>query len=244
MSIAHIPPLKVGTVRSALLSALGGPAAVIETSSLEAREKRPELFQEPREQLDAYAALLDAIGWIDTEKPRTVKIDMDTHRWAFVSALEDSLRTERDIAATAANDGAAGLQRTAEREARKIEALLSMPAVRESTSGSPAAKPCKRCGRPTRTHNVDGACLDCQLASLEGELEAGRAAVQIIESTTKAALGFVSASDVHKAFYSSVKAHGESKRPTLRELSRRHKNSQQARSTRRNAALAQGGGDV
>jgi hypothetical protein len=54
----------------------------------------PERYQEPLECLDALRTLLDEIGW--SGSPSNLKIDLGTHAWALIQALQDQLSDYAD----------------------------------------------------------------------------------------------------------------------------------------------------
>ena len=125
-TIAITAPL-LGTVRSALLSELGGVAGLIDGASMTAdREQHYEWFEQPVEQFDAYRELLDLVGWSDPEQEATRFIHLDVHRWALTTALEARLAIEREYAKVEPHlKGAAEQKRTAEQYVREIETFLA-----------------------------------------------------------------------------------------------------------------------
>jgi hypothetical protein len=129
MTTLTIPANVVGIVRSALHSELGQAASEIAAVS-EERERYPERYDEPVAHFDAYRALLEAIGWGDTERPEPVQMDIaQQHQRELLTALEARLEIERDYMAVSPHlKGAERQRRTATRYARTIEGFL--PTVR------------------------------------------------------------------------------------------------------------------
>ncbi len=125
-TVAITAPL-VGTVRSALLSELGGVAGLIDGASMRAdREQHYEWFEQPVEQFDAYRELLDLVGWSDPEQEATRLIHLDVHRWALTAALEARLAIEREYAEVEPHlKGAAEQKQSAEQYVREIETFLA-----------------------------------------------------------------------------------------------------------------------
>jgi hypothetical protein len=87
-----IPAQIVSVVRAAVLTELGEAAAQIEEASLGyQKERHPEYFTGPLEQFDTVRALLDRIGWSDSERA----IDIDAYRRPLAKALKDRLAADR-----------------------------------------------------------------------------------------------------------------------------------------------------
>lgn len=51
----------------------------------------PEWYEEPLGRFDAIRALLDGVGWWNTDPPAEVRFDLQTHRLAIMRALETAL---------------------------------------------------------------------------------------------------------------------------------------------------------
>ncbi|HEY5342889.1 MAG TPA: hypothetical protein VIJ66_04440 [Solirubrobacteraceae bacterium] len=90
MNIAlTVPAEMVGHLRNGLHSVIGGAARDIsQTTEQPGREHHPESYEEPREHYDRTCALLDLIGWGDPEQPTQAQVDLPTHRWALMEALD------------------------------------------------------------------------------------------------------------------------------------------------------------
>jgi hypothetical protein len=84
-----VPADMVGHLRNGLHSALGGAAQRIwQTVDLPGREQHPEWYTEDRQHVERACALLDLIGWGDSDQPTEVQVDLREHRWALTKALE------------------------------------------------------------------------------------------------------------------------------------------------------------
>ena len=96
-----IPAQIVNVVRSAALTELGEAAAQIEEASIGyEKERHPENFAGPLKRFDETRALVDALGWSDSERV----IDLDVHGQALARALESRLITERYHSEEASTD--------------------------------------------------------------------------------------------------------------------------------------------
>jgi hypothetical protein len=93
MSVLFVVPAgMVGHLRGGLYSEIGGAAqAVLRVVEMPDREERPERYREPLERLDRVRALLDVVGWGETDPPVEVRVDLREHRWALMKALELAL---------------------------------------------------------------------------------------------------------------------------------------------------------
>lgn len=125
MNIA-IPGPIVRHLRCALLSEIGAAASLIGQASMALeKEKHPELFEQPVEQLDAYRALLDVIAWGEPPEEADMEIDLAGHRWALITALEARLEVERDYLRVSPRAKRARKHEQAERSLATIEAFLT-----------------------------------------------------------------------------------------------------------------------
>ncbi len=65
-------------------------------------QRYPERYQDPLRCQDALRALLDEIGWstppseLEADLPSDLKVDLDTHGWALLEALQDQLSDHAD----------------------------------------------------------------------------------------------------------------------------------------------------
>jgi hypothetical protein len=64
--------------------------------------RHPERYQHPLRRQDALRALLEEIGWsgspsdLEADPPSDLKIDLDTHAWALMEALQDQISDHAD----------------------------------------------------------------------------------------------------------------------------------------------------
>jgi len=94
----------------------------------------PERYQDPLRCSDALRALLEKIGW--SGSPSDLKIDLDTHAWALLEALQDQLSDHadklRDSDPDKQSDDDRDKQRDEERRAaitRDMNALSSLALI-------------------------------------------------------------------------------------------------------------------
>lgn len=134
MSTIVVPASIVRHLRSALLSALGTAAALIEQASMRyEREKHPEWFTGPLGHFDAHRALLDVVGWGEPPAEQDTQVDLEAHRWAIVTAMRDRLEVEQDYLRVDASAKDAGKQRNvAQHNAEAIESFLATSGLEES----------------------------------------------------------------------------------------------------------------
>jgi hypothetical protein len=93
-----IPAELVRTLRIGLHSELGEAASEIDSISYQpGREEYPEWYEEPLLQLDCARALLDAIGWGETQQRSAVEIDLAEHHDALFGALRGQVLIHRDM---------------------------------------------------------------------------------------------------------------------------------------------------
>jgi hypothetical protein len=88
-NILTVPAEMVGHLRNGLHSAIQPPvegiAGVVDRAG---RERHPEWYLEHFARLDQVLALLDVIGWSETDEPTEVRIDLCEHREALLKAIE------------------------------------------------------------------------------------------------------------------------------------------------------------
>lgn len=93
-----IPAELVRTLRIGLHSELGEAASEIDSISYQrGREQCPEWYEEPLIQLDCARALLDVIGWGETQQRVEVEIDLAEHHSALFGALRGQVLIHRDM---------------------------------------------------------------------------------------------------------------------------------------------------
>lgn len=93
-----IPAELVRTLRIGLHSELGEAASEIDAISYHpGREEYPEWYEESLAQLDGARALLDAIGWGETQQRVEVEIDLAEHYGALFGSLRGQVLIHRDM---------------------------------------------------------------------------------------------------------------------------------------------------
>jgi hypothetical protein len=93
-----IPAELVRTLRIGLHSELGEAASEIDAISYQpGREEYPEWYEEPLMQLDGARALLDVIGWGETQQPVAVEIDLADHYTALFGAIRGQVLIHQDM---------------------------------------------------------------------------------------------------------------------------------------------------
>lgn len=102
-AIITLPADAISDLRSGLHSALGAATEAIDSVvTMRGREQHPEWYHEPLEHLDRVRALLDRIGWSDTQPATDIQLDVRTHRWALERALENAMKASNDALREAA----------------------------------------------------------------------------------------------------------------------------------------------
>jgi hypothetical protein len=91
-----IPPELVDPVRDGLRSQLAVAAQQIASADEQpdARE-HPERYRDPLRCMDALRALLQEIGW--SAPPSDPRVDLRTHGWALIEALQDQVSVHADM---------------------------------------------------------------------------------------------------------------------------------------------------
>ncbi len=104
-----VPAELVGNLRAGLLDVLASAAEEIATVSIVIEGRG--LLREALERLDAVRALLDVIGWTETDPPVEVRFDLREHWQATLDALENEISASRDRVREAAAVDAARAER-------------------------------------------------------------------------------------------------------------------------------------
>jgi hypothetical protein len=86
----------------------------------------PECYQDPLRCQDALRALLEEIGW--SRSPNDQKLDLDTHAWALLEALQDQLSDHADKLRDTDPDDEQDEQRR-ETVMRDMNALMSLAVI-------------------------------------------------------------------------------------------------------------------
>lgn len=83
-----VPPEMVRYLRDGLHNEIDNAAQAISQVVVDAgREQHPEWYREPLEHFDRVRALLDLIGWDETDSSAEVRVDLREHRRAILDAL-------------------------------------------------------------------------------------------------------------------------------------------------------------
>ncbi len=90
-STLKVPAMIVGELRAGLCSILGQGAWEVSTVIDTGCACHPQRAEDLLRRMDCTRTLLELIGWTQTVKPGTVRIDLGVHRWAFVNGLERAL---------------------------------------------------------------------------------------------------------------------------------------------------------
>jgi hypothetical protein len=103
MSTVVIPTEVLDLVRDGLRSQVALAAQDVASADEELDAGRyPERYQDPLRCFDASRALLEKIGWstppsdLKLDPPAHLKVDLDTHGWALLEALQDQLSDHAD----------------------------------------------------------------------------------------------------------------------------------------------------
>jgi DNA-binding CsgD family transcriptional regulator len=121
-SVVTVPADLVGQLRSGLHNVLSVAASEVSGVADRAnRERHPEWYDQPLDRFMRTCALLDAMGWGDSEQPVAVQINFDEHRLALIDALDVAhLLVDAELEEVEAVDA----QRLARGEAPKRAATL------------------------------------------------------------------------------------------------------------------------
>jgi hypothetical protein len=125
-------PLRSGLIAVLAIAAQGISA----NAAFPEREQHPDWYSDHRKNLEAACALLDVIGWADTEQSTDIEIDLHEHHWALEEALESLLRTaESDLNEADAVD----VERAEDGEVPQKEATVErVHALRDYTTDAKA----------------------------------------------------------------------------------------------------------
>jgi hypothetical protein len=95
--ILAVPAEMVGHLRNGLHSSIGDAVQdIAHVVDMPDREQHPERYREPLEHFDQVRALLDLIGWGETDPPVEVSVDLHEHRRALTDALQIVLLVGND----------------------------------------------------------------------------------------------------------------------------------------------------
>jgi hypothetical protein len=136
MTTITIPARIVRVLRESLHSQLGMAAEDIGQASHDGGRRCPHLYAEPVERFDRTRALLDLVGWKETEGDGPATINLATHRLAVLMALEGQMWVERNMMEEDPTlEGAAKQIRSARRRAQEIELFLTVAGATLSGRG-------------------------------------------------------------------------------------------------------------
>jgi hypothetical protein len=96
MSTVVIPAEVVNLLRDGLRSQIASAAQAITSAAgqLDAREQ-PEREQDPLRCIYALRGLMEEIGW--STEPSDLQVDLQTHAWALLEALQDQLSVHANM---------------------------------------------------------------------------------------------------------------------------------------------------
>ncbi|MFI4977378.1 MAG: hypothetical protein ACHQC8_01675 [Solirubrobacterales bacterium] len=94
-----IPAKAVLRLREALYSQLGDVAEELASADRRPGREVHDEWSEAVARFDRARALLDEIGWTESDPERDAEIDLDRHRQVIVAALSDQLEAERYLMA-------------------------------------------------------------------------------------------------------------------------------------------------
>jgi hypothetical protein len=123
-----IPAELVRTLRIGLHGELGEAASEIDHFTHQrGREEHPEWYQGPLARLDGVRALLDLVGWGETQQPVEIEIELPEHYTALFPALRSQVLIHQDMVEEAeqvdAERAEHGKQPKAQTTIRRAEAL-------------------------------------------------------------------------------------------------------------------------
>ena len=144
-----IPAELVRTLRMGLHSELGHAASEIDhTAYQRGREEHPEWYQEPLARLDGVRALLDLVGWGETQHPVEVEIELPEHFTALFGALRSQVLIHQGMVEEAdlvdaerAERGKPPKARTTIARAAALDRLLASAEVQAAALGLDTGRP-------------------------------------------------------------------------------------------------------
>jgi hypothetical protein len=93
-----IPAELVRTLRIGLHSELGPAASEIDrVTHRRGREEHPAWYREPLSRLDGVRALLDLVGWGQTQQPVGIEIDLTKHYAELIRAFRSQVLIHQDM---------------------------------------------------------------------------------------------------------------------------------------------------
>ncbi len=127
--IVTVPAPFVPVLREAVVERLAAAAGEIEEDG----QAHPSEGIDPEqlEPFDAYRALLEVVGYLQTAPAVAVQVNVSAHRWALKTALHEHLRLQRAFMVDADDSGDTTQHRRAKRGAGMIEAFIADAGLRE-----------------------------------------------------------------------------------------------------------------
>ena len=96
MSTVVVPAEVVDLLRDGLRGQIATVAQqMTHADDLEGGREHPERYQDPLRYLDALRALLEKIG--SSTPPSDLKVDLETHAWALIQALQDQVSVHANM---------------------------------------------------------------------------------------------------------------------------------------------------
>jgi hypothetical protein len=137
-----VPAEAVDLLRDGLRSQLALDARRIADADgqLGARE-HPQRYQDPLRRIDASRALLEDLGW--SAPPSDLRVDLQTHGWALIAALQDQVSVHADMLRDIDKDDAQHetlTRNTHALEALALTVLLSAQAPVPRSSSGPGGR--------------------------------------------------------------------------------------------------------
>jgi hypothetical protein len=104
-ALVTVPASVVSWLRRAAYAEIGSAAEALDAAAFSTgREAHPERFRGLAENLRETYALLDAIGWVKTDPPPGVQIDLSEDGWALMRVLTSALEFADDNVSEPARD--------------------------------------------------------------------------------------------------------------------------------------------
>lgn len=92
-----VPAELVDDLRIGLYTCLADAAEdTTDAAARRERERRPGWFQSARSKFERTWELLDRIGWAESDEPKALDLELETHREALLDALEVMLLVGED----------------------------------------------------------------------------------------------------------------------------------------------------
>jgi len=144
-----IPAELMRTLRIGSHHELGQAASEIDHITYQrGREEHPEWYGEPLTRLDGARALLDVVGWDETQQPVGIEIDLAEHHMALFGALhsqvlihQDMIEESDQVDAERAEQGKPPKAQATIARAAALDRLLASAEVQAATLGLDTRRP-------------------------------------------------------------------------------------------------------